>query len=122
MLLDLITSATIGSLMGLLAHAKRNKTIKKPRNTKRTFDPGYLTDMGYGTVAAVATVIVADPSSMERLILTSLLAGFFADGAMAKLEATNLLNNNEQFKNNQEQLNEKLPAPKKSTKSEDKEE
>jgi hypothetical protein len=44
----------IGIVMGLLNHIKRNKTIRKPRNTKRTFDPGFLTDVAYGAIAAVA--------------------------------------------------------------------
>ncbi|MDQ0269757.1 hypothetical protein J2S17_001629 [Cytobacillus purgationiresistens] len=43
----MITSATIGSLTGLLAYAKRNKTLRS-QEPQRTFDPGFSTYMGYG--------------------------------------------------------------------------
>ncbi|MDQ0271449.1 hypothetical protein [Cytobacillus purgationiresistens] len=45
--------------------------------------------------------------------MPSILTGFYADGALAKLKSTNLINNNEQFENNLEDINKALPQPKK---------
>jgi hypothetical protein len=98
MLTKLLLAAGIGSIMGLMTHAKRNKTIKKPRNSKRTFYPGFILDMGYGAVAALAVVIVADPNGIERLILTSILGGYAGDSVIAKLEAANQQHNLELLK------------------------
>ncbi|MEH6989514.1 DUF4257 domain-containing protein [Cytobacillus firmus] len=53
MLTKILIAAGIGSVMGVLSHDKRNNTIKKPRNTKRTFYPGFLTDMAYGALGGV---------------------------------------------------------------------
>ena len=111
MLTKILIAAGIGSMMGVLSHAKRNNTIKKPRNTKRTFYPGFLTDMAYGALAAVAVVIVADPNGLERVILTSILGGYAGEGTIAKLEASNQQANIDSVKSNLEKLNESLPAP-----------
>jgi hypothetical protein len=98
MITKLLTAAGIGLIMGVLTHAKRNKTIKKPFNSKRTFNPGFLLDMCYGGVAAVAVVIVADPNGIERLILTSILGGYAGESIIAKLEAANQQQNLDLFK------------------------
>ncbi len=111
MLTNLFLALGIGSFMGLLSHVKRNKTIKKPRNTKRTFDPGFLTDVAYGAVAAIAVVIVADPNGLERIILTSILGGYAGEGAIARLEANNQLKNAEAFKQVQAEEFSKLSPP-----------
>lgn len=103
----------IGAVMGLLTHIKRNKTIKKPRNTKRTYDPGFLTDVMYGAVAALAVVIVADPNGIERVILTAILGGYAGESAIARLEANNQVKNVEALKQVQADQIEELPAPKK---------
>ncbi|KZE67972.1 hypothetical protein AWM68_17520 [Fictibacillus phosphorivorans] len=95
MLTNLIIATMVGGFMGVLTHIKRNKTIKKPRNTKRTFDPGFLYDFAFGAVAALAVVIVADPNGLERVILTAILGGYAGEGAIAKLEASTNNSKNE---------------------------
>lgn len=87
MLTNFALAMGIGAVMGLLTHITKNKTIKKPRNTKYAFYPGFLTDCLYGAVAALAVVIVADPNGIERVILTSILAGYAGETAIAKLES-----------------------------------
>ncbi|MDE3841064.1 hypothetical protein C0966_17525 (plasmid) [Bacillus methanolicus] len=111
MLTKLIVAIGIGAFMGLLTHGKRNKTIRKPRNTKRTFYPGFLLDMAFGAMAALAVVIVADPTGMERVILTAILGGYAGEGAIAKLESSNQRNNLDLLKQVMTTENSVLPAP-----------
>jgi Protein of unknown function (DUF4257) len=111
MLTKILIGAGVGSVMAVLTHAMRHNTIKKPRNTKRTFFPGFLTDMAYGGLTAVAVVIVADPNGMEKIIVTSILGSYAGEGAIAKLEASNQQANIDSVKSNLEKLNETLPAP-----------
>lgn len=77
----------IGSFMGLITHAKRNGKIVKPHNKKRVFEYGFLLDMIFGGVAALAFVTLTQPTGLERLILTSVLAGYGGEVIVAKLEA-----------------------------------
>lgn len=111
MLTKLALSMSIGAVMGLLTHIKRNKTIKKPRNTKRTYDPGFLTDVAFGSVAALAVVIVSDPNGIERVILTAILGGYAGENAIARLEANNQVKNVEALKQVQAEQNSELLAP-----------
>lgn len=77
----------IGSFMGLLTHAKRNGKIIKPHNKKRVFEYGFLLDLILGGVAAIAIVTLTEPATIEKLIFTSVLAGYSGEMIIAKLEA-----------------------------------
>lgn len=111
MVTNLVITVLIGGFMGLLTHAKRNKTIIKPRSTKRTFNPGFLTDVAFGVVAAIAVVIVADPSGLERVILTAILGGYAGEGVIAKMYANNMSANQELLKGMRDNLDQELPQP-----------
>ncbi|HWO76698.1 MAG TPA: DUF4257 domain-containing protein [Bacillus sp. (in: firmicutes)] len=88
--MSLLYGFLIGSLMGLLTHAKRNGKIIKPYNKKRVFEYGFLLDLVFGGVAAIAIVTLTDPTTVEQLIFTSVLAGYGGDTLIAKLEEAKL--------------------------------
>ena len=111
MLTDLGLTILFGTIMGLLSHAKRNKTIKKPRNLKNTFFPGYLTDVGYGIAGALITVLMAEPTEIGRLIILSIIGGHAGETAVLNANASNQQKNQEALKKVNDQENEKLPSP-----------
>ncbi|CAI9395541.1 membrane protein [Niallia circulans] len=86
MLNKIILAGCIGFGMGVLTHAKRYGTIKKPRNNKLTFYPGFLLDGCFGAVGAIVTILFSDPNGTERVILTSILGGYVGENAIIKVE------------------------------------
>ncbi|MCM3216816.1 DUF4257 domain-containing protein [Niallia taxi] len=107
MLESLVIAGCIGGFMGLLTHAKRNNTIKKPRNHKTTFNPGVLLDIGFGAVGAI--VAIADPNGMERIFLTAILGGYAGENAINMVEKDKTLKNNEVVNAFVLEENEELP-------------
>jgi hypothetical protein len=93
MLTNIIVAMLIGGFMGLLTHVTRNNTIKKPKNLKNEFKPGFLKDMAFGSTAAVAAILLTEPSGMGRIIVTSIAAGYAGEGFIAKLELNNYQHN-----------------------------
>ena len=102
MLVELCITIMIGILMGLLTHTKRNKHIKKPKINKTSWNPGFLLDCAFGSIAALVGVIVAAPIETERLILIAILAGYAGEGLIRKMSDANLDAN--------ERINRKIKA------------
>lgn len=100
--------------MGLLTHAKRNGKIIKPHNKKRVFEYGFLLDLIFGGVAAVVIVVLTEPTTLDKLIFTSVLAGYSGELIIAKLEAakTNQIMNYH-FLQIENELNSDLPIQEK---------
>jgi hypothetical protein len=117
----MILTVIIGALMGLLNHTKRNNNIKKPRNLKTAFDPGFQPDCLYGVVGAVITVLMGEPTEIGRVIILAIIGGQAGETAVLTADANNKKKNEEALKKVNDQINEKLPSPskKKSTKQED---
>ncbi|MFT9494371.1 MULTISPECIES: DUF4257 domain-containing protein [Bacillota] len=113
MVTNLVTAVLIGGFMGLINHARRNKTILKPRNTKRTFFPGFLLDVSISAMAALAAVAFAEPVSTMKLIGIAITGGFAGEGLLANLAVENQQRNSEALKEVASIENSQLPSPKK---------
>lgn len=83
--IKVIVSFFIGCFVGILAHAKDNKRIKKPRNLKNYYDLGVIWDILVSGLAAVVMVLISDPSEMGRVILTSILSGWAGEKILVNL-------------------------------------
>lgn len=113
---NLVIAGCIGGFMGLLTHAKRNNTIKKPRNHKTTFNPGVLLDIGFGAVGAIVAILFADPNGMERIFLTAILGGYAGENAINMVEKDKALKNNQVVNTLVLEENEELPPANKKKK------
>ena len=112
MLTKIVVAFVIGAFMGVLTHAKRYKTIKKPKNNRTTFYPGVLLDMAFGAVAAVAGVLIADPGNMGRLIIIAIAAGVAGENFVMKLDIDKNQHNLNNAKAIENQLDTELDEPK----------
>ncbi|WP_282156328.1 DUF4257 domain-containing protein [Cytobacillus gottheilii] len=116
MVTNLVTAAIIGGFMGLINHARRNKTILKPRNNKRTFFPGYLLDVSISATAAVAAVAFSDPTDTMKLIAIAITGGFAGEGFLANLAVENQQKNSQALKDVNSLEDSELPGNKKNNK------
>lgn len=91
MIKTLIIAFSIGFMMGVLTHAKRNKHIKMPRINKASLNPGFLLDALFGAVAALIGVLVIEsvPVGLERIILISILAGYLGEELVKRIAEKN---------------------------------
>lgn len=112
LLTKIIIAGCIGGFMGVLTHAKRNKTIKKPKNYKNTFFPGFLIDVAFGAVGAIVAILFADPNGMERVILTAILGGYAGENAITMVEQENKTRNTQEVSKVDSRENKVLEMPK----------
>lgn len=111
MLVKFLLTITIGIFMGLLTHMKRNKHIKKPKINKTSWNPGFLLDCAFGSIAAVVGVIVAAPVELERLILIAILAGYAGEGLIRKMSDANFEGNELENMNIKADLTKEIKEP-----------
>lgn len=80
MYLFLITPIIIGFIMGVLSHTRKyDGNIVLPKTNDGGWNPGFIIDGAYGSLASIIAVIVASPSEMERVVLLSILAGYLGE-------------------------------------------
>ncbi|WP_269919622.1 DUF4257 domain-containing protein [Caldifermentibacillus hisashii] len=101
----------IGMLLGVLAHANKNKgLIKKPRKNKDSWNPGFLLDMLWGGVGAILMVLLAGPSDKERVYILAIIGGYLGQSIVDRIsqkwlsqyddEIQNILDSEPEKKNN----------------------
>lgn len=111
MLTNILFSIGIGGFMGLINHARRNKTIVKPRNTKRTFNPGFLLDVSISAMAALAAVAFAEPVTVMKVVGIAITGGFAGEGLLANLASGTQQKNSDAVKQVTSKENSELPPP-----------
>lgn len=99
----------IGGVMGLGSHALRNNNlIRKPRINKTSWNLGFLLDSGFGAVASLLGVILADADEIRIIVLISILAGYAGENFIKNLAVNNLPINYKVNKEKQESINQVL--------------
>lgn len=108
---EILIAFLIGCFVGLLTHARKYRTIKKPKNHKNSFYPGFLIDLAFGGIAAVVAIIVAKPSGIERIILTAIISGYMGEGYIAKMDLAKANKIKELDAKVEEKLTSDIPTP-----------
>jgi hypothetical protein len=108
MLINLLVAISVGSVMGILMHAKKHRKIKKPRNTKLSFHLGVLEEMLWGAAAATLLVLISEPSDWWRAVFLGIIGGYGGESVVRQHEYNNAQTKLEYKQKNEQMLEEEL--------------
>lgn len=86
MLVNIVIAILVGGSVGILGHRVNHKKYIKPKKTKTSFTLGFFDDMLFGAVAAVGMVLLADTTSIDRVILISIGSGIGGEAILRRLD------------------------------------
>ncbi|WP_209124453.1 DUF4257 domain-containing protein [Alkalihalobacillus sp. BA299] len=86
MFTNILIAMFVGGFVGILGHRVTHKKYIKPKKTKTSFTLGFFDDMLFGAVGAIGMVLLADTTSIDRVILISIGSGMGGEAILRRLD------------------------------------